>query len=230
MCVYPYCPDAYIENTTGYMAEHALVAVNGDNEGMYKWVPEHGYLYAYIDDYDDDGLMDGIYFKGMLYNTGFNAPGDINNTLYIDFAANNPVSFDSCALHGGTGSMNCPKCELGLCDSGAPYENYTYFTNVTGMVFGDDLSKITQVPLPGNICRINVKGLPLPQLGYYGGNAKNYKYGFSVWFNCDGGVEAGETEVHVADINLDIKPCPYYGYGYEGEGEKEEDFGGIDRR
>ena len=208
MCVYPYCPDQTVANNTGYLAEHALVAVNTDNIGRFKWVPQMGYIPAVVGDYDEDGLYDSISFSGWLVTTGFKNPPPGNNSLYIEFSATNPTSFASCSLQGGSGPLNCPKCEYGLCDEGNPFEDYTFFQNATGKISGDGLS-LLDPSLPGTECIINIFKLPLPQLGINGGNAKNFKLGFSVWFNCDGGLEAGDNELHIGDINIDIKPCPY---------------------
>lgn len=205
-CAYPYCPDEDVSKSSGYLAEHFLVAVNSDNLGTAKWVPEDGYLPVFLEDFDNDGVIDQLTFSGTLINTGFLNPSHQNQTLEVNFVASDPVSFASCSLEGGIGSLDCPKCELGLCDGGQPYVNWTFFKNIQGAISGDDVTKISN-NLEDGICRLNVTDLPLIQLGRDGGNAKNFKFGLSGWINCDGDPAPGLEERHVADFNIDIRKC-----------------------
>jgi len=73
-----------------------------------------------------------------------------------------------------------------------------------------------------NACTLDITNVPRPQfgcddlsnpdMGYgFGANVKNMNCGLGTWFNCKEDLEAlggSMVKVHVADINLNVIPCP----------------------
>lgn len=120
-------------------------------------------------------------------------------------------------------------------ENGAPepiYADWSFFQTVTGSLSGPGLELFRRTIIEGfesfgldpeiTTCTPDITNLPLPQLecsnlddpsiGFgYGVNGKNQNCGFSSWFNCEEDVEqlgGGMLKTHVADINLNIIPCP----------------------
>lgn len=205
VCAYPYQVDPTIANFPGYLATHFLVAVNEDNVGSAKWVPENGFFFIHLVDYNDDGIIDEISFSGTLVNTGFGDIGNVNKTLEIEFKASKPVNFTQCGSLGGTGDLTCPKCELSVCNNDE-FLDWTFYKKVEGKIYGEDISTLVSSRSGDDICNITSVGLPLIQLGQ-SGNVKNLKLGLSTWLNCEGDQAPGANFRHTSDINIDIRPC-----------------------
>lgn len=120
-----------------------------------------------------------------------------------------------CDYDEDTEGLNCPKCECGLCE-GDKYKYWSYFKETVGTIKN----------LHGKDCKVIAKkGNKLgftAQAGSRGANAKNDRFGYSFWFECD--EEGEDSQVYSKskfDFNFELGVCQHECLPAEPEEQKE---------